>query len=101
MDWYVYMVRCKDNSLYTGITTCIKRRIKEHNCSKKGSKYCRSRRPVKLAYLTKVASKSIALKHEHKIKNASKYEKETLCDAYLWKVTHYGCWTEMVKSICN
>ena len=44
------MVRCADRSLYTGITTDLKRRLQEHNSSKKGAKYTRSRRPVGLVY---------------------------------------------------
>ena len=49
-DWYVYLVRCSDNSIYTGITVDIERRVIEHNTSKKGAKYTRTRQPVKLVY---------------------------------------------------
>jgi putative endonuclease len=73
--WFVYIVRCKDNSLYTGITVDLQRRIKEHNQSKKGAKYTRSRRPVKLVRSFVRHSKSDALKLEHKIKKLSKKEK--------------------------
>ena len=50
MKWFVYILKCSDNTLYTGITTDIERRIKEHNSSNKGAKYTKTRRPVKLFY---------------------------------------------------
>ena len=51
MKWYVYIVKCKDESLYTGITTNIMRRVLEHNTSDKlGAKSLRNKRPVKLVY---------------------------------------------------
>ena len=49
-SWYVYVVRCRDDSLYTGITTELERRIEEHNHSPKGARYTRARRPVELVY---------------------------------------------------
>jgi putative endonuclease len=48
--WYVYILECKDKTFYTGITTDLERRIKEHNNSLLGAKYTKSRRPVKLVY---------------------------------------------------
>ncbi len=48
--WHVYIVCCKDNSYYTGITTDLQRRMEEHNSAKKGAKYTRTRRPVELVY---------------------------------------------------
>ncbi len=45
-EWFVYMLRCADNSLYTGVTTDIERRLKEHNEDKAGAKYTRAKRPV-------------------------------------------------------
>jgi putative endonuclease len=50
MSWSVYMVRCADRSLYTGITTDLTRRLQEHNSVKSRTKYTRSRRPVSLVY---------------------------------------------------
>ena len=73
--WFVYIVRCSDNSLYTGITTDVNRRIREHNESKKGAKYTRSRRPVKLIVYCVVKSRSCALRLECKIKSLKKCEK--------------------------
>ena len=77
--WYVYILRCADDSLYTGITSDLTRRIDEHNSSKAlAAKYTRSRRPVKLVYQERYASKSDALKREHLIKQLSKKQKEAL-----------------------
>jgi len=73
--WYVYIVECVDNSLYTGITTDVERRVKEHNKSKKGAKYTKSRRPVTLVKSFEVADQSAALKLEYKIKQLPKDEK--------------------------
>ena len=73
--WYVYIIECKDCSLYTGITNDIDRRVYEHNNSKRGAKYTRSRRPVKLVAHCLVKNKSAALRLEHKIKTLKKSEK--------------------------
>ncbi len=84
--WVVYMLRCADNSLYTGITTDINRRILEHNGNdnngKKGAKYTRARRPVVLAYTETAINKSCACKREHQIKKLSKINKEQLVATY-------------------
>ena len=66
--WYVYMLECRDGSLYTGATTDPKRREHQHNHTKAGGAYTRSRRPVKLVWSFEVADKSEALKLEHFIK---------------------------------
>lgn len=77
--WYVYILRCSDNSLYTGITTDITRRIKEHNNSNKlGAKYTRVRRPVTLAYNEEHVSRSAASKREYQLKKLTKQQKERL-----------------------
>ncbi len=76
--WFVYIIRCADNSLYTGITTDIDRRIREHNSNKIGAKYSRARRPVVLVYQETSESRSAALKREAIIKKLSKSEKEKL-----------------------
>ena len=72
MSYYVYIVRCSDNSLYTGITTDINRRIHEHNETKKGAKYTKSRRPVSLVYSALIGDRSSAQKEEYRIKKLSK-----------------------------
>lgn len=77
--WYVYVVRCSDNSLYTGIAIDVTRRIDEHNNDDKaGAKYTRPRRPVRLVYQEEVASRSEAASRESAIKKLSKPEKEAL-----------------------
>lgn len=76
--FYFYIVRCCDNSLYSGITTDIKRRVGEHNSRKRGAKYTRSKQPVKLVYKETFANKSLALKREWQIKKMTKKEKESL-----------------------
>jgi len=76
--YYLYMVRCNDNSLYTGITTDLERRILEHNGSKKGAKYTKSRRPVTLVYEEKFENRAEASKREYAVKKLTKSEKEEL-----------------------
>jgi putative endonuclease len=75
--WYFYMVRCRDNSLYSGITNDIDNRLKEHNKGI-GAKYTLSRRPVKLVYSEKHSNISDARKREAHIKSWTKVEKEQL-----------------------
>lgn len=81
MTWHVYIVCCKDNSYYTGITTDLPRRIDEHNSHKKGARYTRSRRPVELVYSEKAASRSIATRREHQIKKLTLASKKQLIKA--------------------
>jgi len=66
--YFVYIVRCTDNTLYTGIATDLKRRVKEHNTSEKGAKYTRARRPVSLVYHEEYKTRSDASKREYYIK---------------------------------
>ena len=65
--WFVYVLRCADDSLYTGITTDLKRRIEQHNAGT-ASRYTRSRLPVALEYQEEAPTKSAALKRELAIK---------------------------------
>lgn len=76
--YYLYILKCSDKTLYTGITVDLKRRVKEHNSSKLGAKYTRARRPVKLVYSKKYRNRSIASKEEAKIKSLSRVEKINL-----------------------
>ncbi|MEG2935489.1 MAG: GIY-YIG nuclease family protein [Clostridium sp.] len=71
---YIYIVRCSDDTLYTGWTTNIERRIKCHN-SGKGAKYTRCRLPVELVYFESFQDKSTALKREYEIKQLSRDKK--------------------------
>ena len=70
----LYVLKCKDNSLYTGITTDLKRRIEEHR-QKKGSKYVASRLPFKLVHTEKIQNRSEASKRESEIKGWERDEK--------------------------
>ncbi|MEI7578536.1 MAG: GIY-YIG nuclease family protein [bacterium] len=72
--YYLYLLLCADNSLYTGITDDIKNRLAVHQ-SGKGSKYVRSRLPVKLIYQEEQSDKSTALKRELEVKSWSRTEK--------------------------
>ena len=71
---YVYMVRCADDTLYTGWTTDIEKRIQAHN-AKKGAKYTKSRTPVELYYYEEHETKSRALKREARIKKLTRKQK--------------------------
>lgn len=75
--WFVYIVRCADGSLYTGITTDVKRRCQQHNAGT-ASRYTRSRRPVKLIYQEVRPDQSSALKREAAIKAMDRREKLTM-----------------------
>lgn len=82
-SWYVYMVRCADESLYTGITTEVKRRVAEHNGETtgvdKGAKYTKARRPVMLVYQKRCKDRSAAAIAEATLRKLTKKEKENLC----------------------
>lgn len=70
MNWFVYIVKCSDESLYTGITTDVDRRLLEHNTDNfKGAKSLRGKRPVKLVYIEKHLTQIDARKREVAIKN--------------------------------
>ncbi len=73
-EWFLYIVQCHDDTLYTGITTDISRRLKEHN-AKKGAFYTKNKTPVKLVYQEDMASRSDALKREKAIKRLTRAEK--------------------------
>ena len=76
--WFVYIVRCKNGSLYTGITTDVDRRINEHNKGTTAAAYTRSRRPVELVYYERVNTRSAAAQREAEIKNMKKPDKEIM-----------------------
>ena len=73
-NWNVYILRCGDGSLYTGISTDVARRLEEHR-SGKGAKYTRSRGPLELVYEEACADKSAALRRELEIKALPRAEK--------------------------
>ena len=75
--WFVYILRCVDGSLYTGITKDVSRRCEQHNAGT-AYRYTRSRLPVSLEYQVAQATQSLALKREAAIKAMSRQEKESL-----------------------
>ena len=79
MDWHLYLVRCRDGSLYTGITPDVTRRFAEHQGNGgTGAKYLRGRGPLILVFQKKLGSRSLALAVESKVKKLSKAKKEEL-----------------------
>lgn len=82
--WLVYMVRCADGTLYTGITNDVLRRLAEHNTdNRSGSKYVRTRRPVTLVYTETSPNRSDASKREAQIKHLSRKHKLLLVESSL------------------
>ena len=78
-EWRVYIVRCADDTLYTGIARDVLRRVAEHNAVRgAGAAYTRSRRPVALVYEEPAADRSAASKREYRIKQMSRAEKLAL-----------------------
>lgn len=75
--WYVYLLRCADDTLYAGCTTDSQRRLKQHN-SGRGAKYTRARRPVSLVYVEQAEDHSQALRREAALKRLSRKEKLAL-----------------------
>ena len=73
--WFLYVVKCSDDSLYTGITTNVDRRLHEHNHTRKGAKYTRSRRPVVLVLTINFDNRSQAARAESQFKKLSRQEK--------------------------
>ena len=81
-DWRVYILLCSDGSFYTGITTDVERRLREHNHSKLGARYTRSRRPVKLVFQEKCLDRSDAGKAEYRIRKLTRTEKQKMVKDY-------------------
>ena len=73
-EWWVYVLRCSDRSLYCGITNDLKRRVNQHNAGT-GARYTKGRGPVKVAHWWKEATKSAALRAEHAFKKLSRPQK--------------------------
>ncbi len=79
LDWHLYLVRCRDGSLYTGITPDVARRFAEHQGNNRaGAKYLRGRGPLMLVFQKKLGNRSLALGVESKVKKLSKARKEEL-----------------------
>ena len=80
-EWSVYLVRCRDGTLYTGIATDVCRRVEEHRQGEgKGAKYLRGRGPLQLVLETAVGKRGLALRVERRIKKLSKARKEALIE---------------------
>lgn len=79
--WCLYILRCRDGSLYTGITTDVERRFEAH-CAGKGAKYTRGRGPLELVYQESCENHSHALKREWEIKALTREKKELLIANY-------------------
>ena len=78
-DWYLYLIRCRDGSLYTGITTDVARRFAEHRGQGVGgAKYLKGRGPLELVVRRRVGGRSLALRVERKVKKLPKSRKEML-----------------------
>lgn len=74
-DYSIYLVRCRDGSLYTGIATDVSRRFSEHENGIKGAKYLRGKGPLKLVYQQEIGDRSTASKVESRVKRLSRTEK--------------------------
>jgi putative endonuclease len=73
--WYMYIVLCGDQTLYTGIAKNLEKRLEEHNGSSNGAKYTRARRPVRLVYTEEFSSRSEAAKREYLLKRMDRAAK--------------------------
>jgi putative endonuclease len=80
-NWFIYILHCGDGTLYTGVTTDVERRLREHNHGPRGAKYTRARRPLALAYQEAAESRSAACRREWEIKQLSVAEKQRLISA--------------------
>jgi putative endonuclease len=78
MEWFVYIIKCSDDSLYTGVTTDIERRFSEHAGDEKGAKYFNGRHPLEVVYSEAGHSRSSACQREASIKKLSRAEKLAL-----------------------
>lgn len=81
--YFVYILQCADDTLYVGITTDLERRIEEHNHDKKGARYTRGRRPVRVVYAEECDTKSLALKRELEIKSWPREKKFELVKGHM------------------
>jgi putative endonuclease len=81
-DWHLYLIRCRDDTLYTGISTDVGRRFAQHQgAGNAGSKYLKGRGPLVLVFQQKLGCRSLALKVERRVKKMSKARKEKLIES--------------------
>ncbi len=76
--WFVYILRCSDNTLYTGVARDPEKRLQQHNHGNKGAKYTRARRPVELVYQESAKDRSAAQQREYRIRQLSAAQKREL-----------------------
>ena len=79
MEWYIYILRCGDGTLYTGSTDNVEKRLAAHRAGK-GAKYTRGRGPLELVYSEQLPDKSSALRREYEIKRLTRPEKLKLIE---------------------
>src|SRR5690606_22835751 len=89
MTYYVYILKCADDTYYVGSTNDLEGRIAKHNQTKAGAKYTRSRRPVELVFSEQYQTKSEALKREAEIKSYRRGQKQDLIDLPEYNLRHY------------
>ena len=77
-DYSLYILRCADNSLYTGIALDVDKRVAEHQDGKRGARYLRGRGPLQLVFSCEAGDRSTASRLEHQVKRLSKADKEAL-----------------------
>lgn len=76
--YFVYIMECQDGTYYTGYTNDLEKRLREHNESKRGARYTRAKRPVKLVWKKEYRYSKYAMSTEHKIKELNRYQKKLL-----------------------
>jgi putative endonuclease len=92
-DWYLYLIRCSDGSIYTGISIDVNRRFAQHQRQRQfGSKYLQGRGPLALVFQAKVGTYSLALKIERQVKKLPKFKKEKI-------MQESNCLDEIVNKI--
>ena len=96
-DWYVYLLECADRSFYTGITTDIQRRVKEHNHSRRAAAYTRARRPVTLVYCETCVSRAAAGRREYELRKSARKEKQKLAEA--WRSAHQHSFDRLFPAV--
>lgn len=93
--WYIYLIRCSDETLYTGISTDVERRFTEHQTDgARGARYLRGRGPLRLVFHRSVGDRSVALRLEMKIKRLSRTRKEQL-------ITRTGFFDRILQGIID
>lgn len=86
-SWYVYILRCADDTLYAGITTDVVRRVREHNAGDaRGARYTAGRLPVTPVYVEKTRGRSRAAAREAAIKKLERSDKLALCRGMNWEL---------------